>query len=39
MTGKAMGGHTVQSCEEGGLSVLTKGKPQGRTTGPVEPLK
>ena len=26
------------SCEQGGLSVLTKGKPQGHATGPVEPL-
>lgn len=39
MTSRAMGGHTVWSCEEGGLSVLTKGKPQGHATGPVEPLK
>ena len=27
------------SCEQGGLSVLTKGNPQGHATGPVEPLE
>lgn len=26
-------------CEQGELSVLTKGKPQGHATGPVEPLE
>ena len=27
------------SCEQGGLSVLTKGNPPGHATGPVEPLE